>query len=74
MIGRATATYLRMLRSDTYEQKHRDHFDEALQKIDDEIMDKRRAVLIQANDGDAVAWQTMQEQREATIRGDFRVD
>lgn len=63
-----------MLRSDTYEQKHRDNFDEALQKIDDEIMDKRRAVLIQANDGDAVAWQTVQEQREATIRGDFRVD
>ena len=74
MIGRATATYVRMLRSDTYDQKYRDNLDEALQKIDDEIMDKRRVVLFQANDGDAVAQQIMQEQRDATIRGDFRVD
>ncbi|KAL8797865.1 MAG: hypothetical protein Q9195_000217 [Heterodermia aff. obscurata] len=73
MIGRATATYLRMLRSDTYEQEHRENFDEAPQKID-ESMEKRRSVLFQANDGDAVAQQTMQEQRETTMRHDFRVD
>ena len=73
MIGRATATYLQMLKSDTYEQKHRDKFDEAVQKID-EMMDKRRFVLFQANDRDAVVRQMVQEQRETTIRDDFRAD
>ena len=73
MIGRATAAYLRMLRSDTYDQKLRDKFDEALQKIDG-MMVKRRFVLFQANNGDAAAQQRVQEQRETTIRDDFRVD
>ena len=72
-IGRATATYLQMLRSNHYEQQHRDNFDEALQRIDD-MMDKRRFVIFQANDADARARQTMEEQREATMRDDFRVD
>ena len=62
-----------MLKSDTHEQKHRDKFDEAVQKID-EMMDKRRFVLFQANDRDAVVRQMVQEQRETTIRDDFRAD
>ena len=73
MIGRATANYLRLLRSDTYDPEYRDNFDEALQLIG-EMMDKRRFVLFQADDGDAVALQMMEEQKETTIRDDFRID
>ena len=72
-LGRATARYIQMLRSDTYEQEHRDNLDEALQLIQD-MIDQRRSAPAQANDGDAVAQQIIQEKKEAAIRAEFRID